>query len=162
LTRGQKTWTLLNHGWPGEDGPPSTSAPLALRRGVYHIVVQFRQCEPTFARAEDVHREHTGFEVKYCGPDTEDHLVVIPRDRLFRELKHGPLAERSDNADAANAFLALQYTSTLRDIRRTYQRAFKAVLFAHRFRLSARPLHAEHQSELGFLLDHPDRFVGTS
>jgi len=39
----------------------------------------------------------------------------------------------------AAAFLRNTYESSLRDIRRTYQRAFKALMFVHRFGLSARP-----------------------
>src|SRR5262249_39665431 len=46
--------------------------------------------------------------------------------------------------------------------RRTYQRAFKALLFARRFRLHANVLHDWGQSELGFMLDHPDQFAGVS
>ncbi|WP_055534721.1 neuraminidase-like domain-containing protein [Streptomyces alboniger] len=65
-------------------------------------------------------------------------------------------------AGAAAAFLRARYTGSLRDIRRTYQRAFKSVLLAHRFGLSARPLPGDPQSELGHLLDHPDTFRGTT
>jgi hypothetical protein len=43
---------------------------------------------------------------------------------------------RSADANSAGLFLKLLYTSTLRDMRRTYQRAFKALLFARRFELS--------------------------
>ena len=46
-------------------------------------------------------------------------------------------------AGTAADFLHNRYASSLRDIRRTYQRAFKALLFVHRFALSARPRHGE-------------------
>ena len=59
----------------------------------------------------------------------------------------------------AAAYLGGLYVSSLRDIRRTYQRAFKALLFAHRFALSARrQLHGA--SELGYMLSNPDLFAG--
>jgi hypothetical protein len=51
------------------------------------------------------------------------------------------------------------YSSSLRDIRRTYQRAFKALLFAHRFPLSSKR-RADGHSELGFFLAHPENFAG--
>jgi hypothetical protein len=47
----------------------------------------------------------------------------------------------------------------LRDIRRTYQRAFKALLFVHRFALSARRRHGEG-SALGYMLSQPALFAG--
>ena len=50
--------------------------------------------------------------------------------------------------------------STLRDVRRTYQRAFKAVLLAHRLGLSAEMFAEYGQSELGYLLDHGDELGG--
>ena len=53
------------------------------------------------------------------------------------------------------------YTSSLRDIRRTYQRAFKALLFSHRFALSAKP-HAGEGSELGYMLARKEKFAGSS
>ncbi len=51
------------------------------------------------------------------------------------------------------------YTSTLRDMRRTYQRAFKAVLFAGKLGFCARP-GEDHQSELGYMLANPVNFAG--
>ncbi|MFI0484414.1 neuraminidase-like domain-containing protein [Actinomadura sp. 9N215] len=62
----------------------------------------------------------------------------------------------------AAAWLNGLYTSSLRDIRRTYQRAFKALLVAHRFGLSAEPVPGYRQSELGYLLAHAEAFAGTS
>ena len=49
-----------------------------------------------------------------------------------------------DLSPAATAYLGELYLSSLRDIRRTYQRAFKALLFTHRFALSAQPPAARH------------------
>ena len=174
LKRGQKTWLLLNHNWPGEIGSPVQC--LRLRRGAYEITVDFKQPSPDFTNQKP-HRQHTGFQVKYSGPDTHDHLVQIPHDRLFRTLKQLKPADRDrDNtapawqdlgagltglAPSAADFLNGYYTSSLRDIRRTYQRAFKALLFVHRFRLSAERLE-DRESELGYFLDHPDSFAGLS
>ena len=37
--------------------------------------------------------QHTGFQIKYSGPDTEDKLIALPHDRLFRVLKDNTLGE---------------------------------------------------------------------
>jgi len=100
--------------------------------------------------------------VKYCGPDSEDHLVTIPLDRLYLDEQDAPLGAKIDRGGAAEEFMRLHFTSTLRDMRRTYQRAFKALLFAHRFGLSAKPITEYGQSEIGYMLAHPDLFEGTS
>ena len=174
LKRGKKTWLVLNHHWPGETGSPMNC--LRLRRGTYDITVDFKQPSPSFT-GDKPHRQHTGFQVKYTGPDTDDHLVQIPHSRLFRVLKE---LKRSDEnrtnpgvtwqdlgfgitglAPSAASFLNDYYTSSLRDIRRTYQRAFKALLFVHRYTLSAERFDG-CQSELGYLLAHPDNFAGLS
>ena len=160
LGRGQKEWTLLNHRWPGEEAPDRESAPLDLRRGAYTITIDLEHPEPDFEREEDVCPRHTGFQVKYAGADTDGAPAPIPHRRLYRERVDEPLGEGIDLGDAAGAFLRDRYTSSLRDIRRTYQRAFKAVLLAHRFRLSAEQLPGDRQSELGYLLEHPEAFAG--
>ncbi|WP_437827895.1 neuraminidase-like domain-containing protein [Sorangium sp. So ce1153] len=162
LKRGQKKWILLNRRWQGEDAPDACSGALSLRRGAYEIVVELEQEDPTFATAEEICPQRAGFEVKYSGPDSDDRLVVIPHERLFRDLKTGTLSAGLRLSGAAAAYLDALYTSTLRDVRRTYQRAFKAVLFAHQFALSARPVPGGHLSELGYILDHGGVFLGTS
>jgi hypothetical protein len=162
LSRGQKSWILLNHRWPGEDAPDLRSGPLALRRGAYKILVEFEQKQPTFSHAEEVCPQHSGFQVKYAGPDSGDCLVAIPIKRLFRDMKAETLGKGINLNSAVGRYLNGHYTSTLRDIRRTYQRAFKAVLFAHRFRLSAQHIPGDRQSELGYMLDHGAAFLGTS
>ena len=50
--------------------------------------------------------------------------------------------------------------SSLSDIRRTYQHAFKAVLLTSRFDLSAH-VAEDGQSELSFMLAHSERFAGS-
>ena len=172
LKRGKKTWLLLNHHWPGETG--SAVHCLRLRRGTYDIIVDFKQPSPSFS-GDKPHRQHTGFQIKYTGPDTGERLVQIPHKRLFRVLKDLKPTQQGDSgtiwqdlgagitglAPSASDFLNGYYTSSLRDIRRTYQRAFKALLFVHRFALSAERLD-DCQSELGYLLTHPDNFSGSS
>ncbi|MFF4606442.1 neuraminidase-like domain-containing protein [Streptomyces sp. NPDC001339] len=181
--RGQKTWTLLNHHWGGEDAPAHHSEPLTLRRGAYRIRVELAQHRPAFDRPEDICPVTTGFQVTYAGPDTGGVPQSLPYDRLFRDTKDSTLGSgivRHDHTDVPNdsgprgaadpihageqaaAYLDRHYTSTLRDIRRTYQRAFKALLFTERFRLSAHPVPGYRQSELGFLLDSPQAFEGTA
>jgi hypothetical protein len=162
LTRGQKTWTILNHQWPGDTNPDRNMP--RLRRGAYQIVIEYSQPAPDF-NGPHVRPQHTGFEVKYAGPDSADCVVALPLTRLYRDLKDQTLDQGIQflsGSKNAQAFLKAYYTSTLRDVRRTYQRAFKAVLFAGRFGLSARPGDDECPSELGYMLDNASRFVGTS
>jgi hypothetical protein len=162
LQRGEKTWLLLNHRWPGEDAPDARSAPLSLNPGAYHLRVQFAQSSSRFDEIGHVRPHHTGFELKYKGPDSGDELAAIPLHRLFREYKDGALASDLNLNPKAQQYLALHYTSSLRDIRRTYQRAFKAMLFAHRLDLSARLIAGHSQSEIGYMLDNAGLFLGTS
>ena len=167
IRRGQKTWLLLNHRFDGEEAPSACAEPLELRRGAYGIVVEFSQEQPTYSRAQDACPHPTGFEVKYQGPDSDEVIEALPTERLYRGWKDGPLhvAGRPVGAVAADPetrFLTQQYSSSLRDIRRTYQRAFKALLFAHRLGLSATDFLHHSWSEIRFLLAHPDRFIGTS
>ena len=51
------------------------------------------------------------------------------------------------------------YTSTIRDVRRTYQRAFKALLFAGKLGLTARR-EEDGQTELGYMVSNPPNFEG--
>jgi hypothetical protein len=158
LKRGQKTWRLLRHRWHGEED--LRSEPLQLKRGAYELTVEFVQHSPNYLGSEEVHPEHTGFEIKYSGPDSQHKLVAVPHRHLFRVDKDSTLAVPG-LAGWPATFLSRFYTSTLRDIRRTYQRAFKALLFSHRFALSARP-HAGEGSELGYMLERRQRFMGRS
>jgi Tc toxin complex TcA C-terminal TcB-binding domain len=158
LTRGQKTWILLRHHWPHEENlEPAT---IKLRGGAYGIRVELIQHAPEFLHEHEVEPQRTGFEIKYCGPDTQDKLSVIPHQRLFRISKDGPTSVVGLSGSPAQ-FLANLYTSSWRDIRRTYQRAFKAQLFSHRFALSAKPRGTEG-SELGYMLSQKVNFAGSS
>ncbi|MGF7233691.1 MAG: neuraminidase-like domain-containing protein, partial [Frankia sp.] len=163
LRRGQRTWTVLEH------HHHDRAAEVTLRRGVYEIEVTFTRPTPELRDPEYTGRATTGFEIRYAGPDTGGDQVALPHDRLFLTTKDGPLGpwprgkqQIGPVAPAARGYLAGRYTATLRDIRRTYQRAFKAVLLAGRFDLDAIPARDTGQSELGHLLDHPDRFAGTA
>lgn len=163
LQRGQRTWVLLSHRWPDETVPGDGPAPLPLRRGAYELTVELTQLQPTYHGPDDVRPVIGGFQVKYAGPDTGADLVAIPREQLFRTQKDQTLSFRLRTVtSAADSVLRLHYTSSLRDVRRTYQRAFKALLFAARFALSADPVSDDGQSEIGYMLAHPDRFLGTS
>jgi hypothetical protein len=163
LKRGQKTWILLNHRWVGEDAPAADETSLALRRGVYQLMIEFEQPAPEFERIEDVCPQVTGFQLKYAGPDTDDETVTIPLKRLFYEKKDAPLDDQiSDLQGTAQASLREHYVSTIRDMRRTYERSYKALLFAHRMGLSAKKRADSGQSELGYMLAHADDFAGAS
>jgi hypothetical protein len=116
---------------------------VCLARGAHTITIEFHQKLTRKDRREDMKRFHSGFELKYEGPDTEDCLKIVPFRRLIQNWKTtNPLEIYAPQDDVANPalittfitsitadqFLGLQYISTLRDIRRIYQRAFKATL----------------------------------
>ena len=164
LARGQKSWVLLAHHWPNEDVTSACSAPLALRRGAYDLTVELIECPPTNDDLEDVRPQRTGFQLKYEGPDTRGALQCVPFERLFVAKKDATLGQALDEHIGGNAkeFLDNLYVSSIRDMRRTYQRAFKALLFARRFGLSASVFHDYGQSEIGYFLDHPDNFAGVA
>ncbi len=160
LKRGSKTWVVLNHQWAG-DPTPENSMP-RLRGGAYQIVVEYNQPAPDFAGSQ-IHLQHSGFEVKYSGPDSGGCLVALPLKRLYRDFQNNTLDHGITflpSSKNAQAFLKAFYTSTIRDMRRTYQRAFKALLFAGKLRLSAKRDHEDSQSELGYMLSNPPAFAG--
>jgi hypothetical protein len=158
LERGQRTRILLQHRWHEEHAEPSSS--VHLLPGVYELTIRFNQHGPAFHSDDEADPQHTGFQIKYSGPDTEGKLIALPHERLFRVLKDNTLGEGiAGLSTVATAFLNERYTSTLRDIRRTYERAFKALLFVRRFALSAKR-SAEHRSELGYMLTQKEKFAG--
>jgi hypothetical protein len=157
LRRGQTTWVLLRHHWPHE--ADIHHAELPLRAGAYEITVELVQHEPDFVHPP-LHRQHTGFEIKYRGPDTHDRLRPLSRTHLFRTYVDHRLSAPNLSA-SAELFLHDRYGSSLRDIRRSYQRAFKALLFVHRFALSAQP-RGDERCELSYMLSQPVQFAGWS
>ncbi len=162
LKKGQRTWILSSHHWPGEEEHRSSSLPM--KPGAYELTVELVQSTPEFPGDEPIHRGHTGLQVKYSGPDTDGQRVELPHSRLFSILKDQTLSQGVQGVQtlgpAAASFLGQCYTSSLRDIRRTYQRAFKALLFVHRFALSARTAHGV--SELGYMLAQKANFAGAA
>lgn len=160
LRRGQKTFRLLNYRWPDEQAPDRTSGPLHLKRGAYFIDIDFEESPPQFDERNELVRARTGFTVKYQGPDTQDCIAVLPAERLYRDISLGELKSTQAVVPAATEYLSLQYTSSLRDIRRTYQRAFKALLFCHRLGLSARRVARANVSEMEYMLSSPALFAG--
>jgi Tc toxin complex TcA C-terminal TcB-binding domain len=160
LKRGQKTWVLLNHDWPSEEAPADRSKPIALRKGFYELSIELERKPLAFDGPEDVCPQNTGFQLKYNGPDAGGDWMAVPYDKLFQGQKNATLQPGIDFPGAAHDFLTAHYTSTVRDIRRSYQRAFKAMLLVSRFGLSAQPIADDAQSELGYMLAHPNRFAG--
>ena len=169
LQQGQKVWSVLVSDWPDEEGPADSSAPLPLRRGVYEVEVHVQRLPLLPNGPEDVCPQLTGFEVKYLGPDTGGEWMVPPHERLFLEFKDGPLEQEEIPphdfsvlepvpADA----LGMCCPPTVRDIRRTYNRAHKALLCAHNHGLSAQVVTDSGQSEFDFFLAHPPAFQGVS
>ena len=82
LKRGQRTWILLQHQWHEEHAEPSSS--VHLLPGVYELTIWFNQHGPAFHSDDEAIPQHTGFQIKYSGPDTEEKLIALPHDRLFR------------------------------------------------------------------------------
>jgi hypothetical protein len=158
LKRGQRTWVLLRHRWQHEED--MNCAPLRLKAGAYDLTVEFIQHEPEYLHRPETEPAHTGFEIRYCGPDTHDETAPIRYTHLFRVKNDGPVPVPGLSGVPAQ-FLANRYASSLRDIRRTYQRAFKALLFSHRLKLSERR-HSGEGSEMGYLLSRPHNFAGWS
>jgi hypothetical protein len=158
LKRGQRTWVVLSRHWPDEEDRHSSRLPL--RRGAYELCVELEQPAPSFPDEEAVHRLHSGLDVLYSGPDTSEQRSVIPRERLFCVSKDATLgAGLTLTGPAAAQYLQQRYVSSLRDIRRTYQRAFKALLFARRLELAS--LSRDGQvSELGYMLRQSANFAG--
>ena len=162
LRRGQKTFHLLNYRWSGEPAADRASGPLQLKRGAYFIDIDFEELPPEFDEEAELARALSGFTVKYQGPDTGDAVAQIPLKRLYRDVSPGRLESKRAEAAAAGDYLAQQYTGSIRDIRRTYQRAFKALLFCHRLGLSADKVTRASVSEIEYMLAAPDLFAGVS
>ena len=159
LSRGQRTLVTLSHHWAGEE--EHAAAGLPLKRGAYELTAELVQPAPEFRDDDEVRPQHTGFQVKYRGPDSGGRRIEIPHRALFAVRKDQALGAGIEGlSPGAAAYLAGQYDSSLRDIRRTYQRAFKALLFCHRLGLSARR-EPHGTSELGYLLGQPQLFAGT-
>jgi hypothetical protein len=160
LKRGQKTWVLLAHDWPNEEAPADRAKLLELERGFYELKIELVRNPLTFDGPEDVCPQNTGFQLKYKGPDACMEWSAVPYNKLFQGQKNATLHSGIDLPGAAQNFLAAHYTSTVRDMRRTYQRAFKAMLFVNRLCLSVQPIADDGQSELGYMLSHPSNFAG--
>ena len=86
-----------------------------------------------FDGPEDVCPQTTGFQLKYTGPDAGVEWLAVPYDKLFQDQKNATLPSGINLSGAAQDFLARHFTSSVRDIRRTYQRAFKAMLLVIAF-----------------------------
>ncbi|MGO4186812.1 neuraminidase-like domain-containing protein [Pseudarthrobacter sp. TAF60_1] len=162
LNRGQKHWILLSHAWADEPDCFSASG-LALRRGMYDLSIELVRDAPGDDELEDAEALRCGLIVEYQGPDTADERTVIPTERLYQAYKDAPLDAGINKKvidGVPEKLLQAQYVSTLRDVRRTYQRAFKSLLLAYRFGLSAQTFSDYAQSELGYLLEHGDTMAG--
>jgi hypothetical protein len=155
LKRGARSWVLLSHHWPGEEDRRVGSR--GLKRGAYEMTIELVRPDP-----DHPHHQHAGFEVKYAGPDSRGERVVIPNRQLFSILKDKPWGDGiAGLSQGASLYLNRYYTSSFRDIRRTYQRAFKALLFAHRLALFGRG-DRQDESELGYILAHGSNFSGVA
>jgi hypothetical protein len=162
LSRGQRTWVLLSHDWPNEEAPADCAKPIRLKKGFYELNIELERNPLVFDGPEDICAQSTGFQLKYDGPDSGSKWLAVPYDKLFQQQKDATLQNGIGLTGAAQNFLTTHYASTMRDMRDTYQRAFKAMLLAYRFGLSAERVSDDGQSELGYMLAHPINFAGQS
>jgi hypothetical protein len=160
LKRGQRSWVILSHHWP--DSEEHRSSALPLKRGAYELTVELIRPTPEFSSDEQVHPQHTGFQIKYAGPDSDGRRIEVPHSRLFSPWKDRTLGDGITGlSPGAASYLSRRYISSLRDIRQTYRRAFNALLFTSRFGLSAhRRPHGT--CELGYMLAQKANFVGVA
>jgi hypothetical protein len=160
LRRGQREWILLTRCWPCEEDRRFASLPL--KCGAYDLTIELVRPTPEFCADDPICLQRAGFQLKYAGPDSDGQRVAIPHERLFCVLKNQTLGEGVATLGAgAGAYLSQLYVGSLRDARRTYQRAFKALLLAHRFALSAHR-RADGQCELGYMLAQGGHFAGAA
>jgi hypothetical protein len=168
LQQGQKTWVLLSHDWLNEEAPADCAEAIKLDRGFYELHIEFERLPVFFDGPEDVCPQITGFQLKYDGPDADSCWMAIPNDKLFIKQKDAKLLDGFDTAfiggggGAVIPYLEDHYVSTVRDMRRTYQRVFKAMLFVDRLNLSAVPTADDGQSEIDYMLSKPENFRGQS
>ncbi|WP_421907369.1 neuraminidase-like domain-containing protein [Mameliella sp.] len=164
LRQGQKTLVLLAHGHEEEEAPPDCAKAIHLERGFYEIEIEFERLPLVFDGPEDICAQETGFQLKYDGPDSGSDWQVIPHDKLFIGTGERLDADLDTGTTQPGVFgvLAARHVVSVRSMRRTYQRAFKALLFADRFALGAVPVADSGQSELGYMLSQPEAFAGQS
>ncbi|SIO38875.1 hypothetical protein SAMN05444722_1828 [Rhodovulum sp. ES.010] len=163
LQQGQKSWVLLANDF-GEEAPADCTKPVHLERGFYDITIEFERLPLVLDGPEDVCAQTTGFEIKYEGPDAGEGWSTIPHDKLF--IGTGERLDRDlDTATTppgAFGVLGTRHVISVRSMRRTMQRLFKAMLFADRLDLGALPRSDSGQSELGYMLSQPQAFSGQS
>jgi hypothetical protein len=163
LQQGQKVWSVLAKGWSSEQGPEYCSGPVWLRRGMYELELHFERPRLELNGPEDVCPQTTGIQIKYAGPDTGGQLLVPPHKRLYLGHKSGRLTVDSSAAVTPQQHaLALQYVPTVRDMRRSANRAVKSLLIVHNHDLSPLAATDSGVSEFDFFLDHPQEFVGAA
>lgn len=92
--------------------------------GFYELDIELERKPLVFDGPEDVCPQTTGFQLKYKGTDSEMEWLTVPYDKLFQDKKDATLQLGIDVIGSAKDFLTMHFTSTVRDIRRTYQRAF--------------------------------------
>ena len=159
LSRGARSWVVSSRDWSGQADRRFAAIPL--RPGAYDLNIQLTQPGPDFTPASGVAPRRTGLELKYAGADTEGRCQAVPHHRLAPTAKKGPLGMGLTGlAGGAADYLNNLYFSSLRDMRRTYQRAFKALMFCDRFALKAAERLSE-PSELSYMLSHSTQFAGT-
>ncbi len=163
LQQGQRTWILLAHNWPDEEAPASCATPVNLERGFYDLTIEFERLPLMLDGPEDVCPQTTGFALKYTGPDAGEGWTTIPHNKLF--IATGTALDDGIRLPAGSGgieALATRHVVSVRSMRRTMQRLVKAMRFAAGFNLGALAVADSGESELGFMLAHPENFAGQS
>ncbi len=165
LKKEQKEWELLGHNWKGTGAPPNTTKPIKLTKGAYECCIEYIQPNPNFDDANKVCPQTTGFQMKYTGPDTGSELMIIPLKHLFMDKKGASLTNELDAKSLAGAaldYLQQYYPVTKNDIRATFQRVMKSMVYTFRMEWSAIGEADDGKSELEFLLSNSNCFKGYS
>lgn len=164
LSQGQKSWVVLAHDWPDEEAPPDCAAPIRLDRGFHDLSIEFERLALVIDGPEDLCPQITGFQLKYDGPDSGGAWAVIPNDKLFIASKDRDFLADFDLGTVGDAALMAalrqRYVPTVRDMRATLQRVYKAMLMTARLGLTTRSAADDRHSELDYMLSHPAEFRG--
>ncbi len=165
ISQGDFFYNLLVKGWKNEDGPERCSMPAKLRRGVWKVEILIKRSALEPDGPEDVCPQKFGTRLTYRGKDTGGEDVDLSRERLYLDRRDDfPI----DSNDQDNFLVGPQlsvancYEPPIWVMRRTYIRAFKALLCAWNHTLSVQPVTDSGGYELDVFLGHPVAFEAES
>ena len=162
LTRGNKSWVVLDNDWDAPDTPGDCSVEMRLKKGTYRICFTFKQPEPSLQNMEDGCPQPTGWQIKWTTP-YQSAWHTIPIANLYHKEPLGDLSlDTNFLHTTASEFLQDQYQASISAIRRTSIRVFAGGLLIHGSGISGESVSGYDKSELDYLLDNPTLFEGFS